>query len=495
MRIEAFDERGLGVGHALGMRLKSRRTLPGDLVRARVLRRRGTNIDAIAVQRIEPSPQRVEPLCAHFASCGGCSFQDLEYAAQLSGLQRLVEKAFAERDLLQGVAVEAVVPAADRWHYRNKMDFTFGTRRWVDPSEPPDSPADFALGLHATQMHSKVIDIQACAIQMPIADAILRTVRQLARERCLPPWDIRTHTGFLRHLVLRTSRSTGEVMVNLVTSSAAPEIIDGYAAAIVAAHPEITTLVQNVTARKASVALGEWERVWHGPGVIRERLLGLTFAIAANSFFQTNSAQAEVLFSIVREEAALTGSEVVFDLYCGTGSIALVLAERARAVVGFEQSTVAVADARRNALENAITNVRFIEGDVLAEVGTDRADGPLPAPDLCVVDPPRAGLHPRLLPRIVALAPRRIVYVSCNSTAAARDIEHLVQHGYAIARIRPIDLFPHTPHVECVIRLERRAAPPAAATPATPEASATLKIPKSPAAAAPFRDPSGLDHA
>jgi 23S rRNA (uracil1939-C5)-methyltransferase len=468
VRIDSFDERGQGVGCVEGMRLRMKRAQPGELVRARVLRRRGAEIDALVVQRIEPSPQGTQPACAHYGSCGGCSFQDLAYSAQLSGLQALVEKAFAARGLLSGVAVEPVVPAADRWHYRNKMDFTFGNRRWIEPSEPPDAPADFALGLHAAQMHSKVIDVRSCTIQMPIADAILNSARRLALERRISPWDIRTHTGLLRHLVLRTARATGEVMVNLVTSSASPEIIDDYAAAIVAAHPQITTLVQNVTLRKSAVALGDWERVLHGPGVIHERLLGLSFAIAANSFFQTNTAQAEALFSIVREEASLSGSEVVFDLYCGTGSIALLLAGAARAVFGFELSPAAVADARRNAAENGIQNARFIEGDVLAGLSPQGTgwteEGPRPAPDLCVVDPPRAGLHPRMLPSVVALAPRRIVYVSCNAAAAARDIEHFVRQGYEIARIRPIDLFPHTPHVECVIRLERRDIQPAEGT-------------------------------
>ena len=217
VRVESFDERGQGIGHVEGMRFRMRRVMPGDLVRARVLRRRGTNIDALAVQRIEPSRDRTSPACAHFGSCGGCSFQDLEYSAQLRGLHALVEQAFSRANLLRGVAVEAVVPASEPWHYRNKMEFTFGNRRWIDPSEPPDSPADFAVGLHATQMHSKVIDVHACSIQSPIADAILATARRLARERHIAPWDLRTHTGLLRHLVLRTARSTAELMVNSTT--------------------------------------------------------------------------------------------------------------------------------------------------------------------------------------------------------------------------------------------------------------------------------------
>jgi len=454
VRIDAFDARGFGVGRSDDLRVRVKRAVPGDLVRARVLRRRGAHIDAIVAEIVAQSARRAEPVCAHFGSCGGCSFQHLEYAAQLEGLRALVEQSFREHGLLRGVSVDAVVPATEPWRYRNKMEFTFGARRWVDPREPPNARADFALGLHAAEMHSKVIDVQSCAIQLPIADRILATARRLARERSLTPWDIRSHTGLLRHLVLRSARSTGELMVNLVTSSAAPELIDDFAAAIVSAHPEITTFVQSVTARKAAVAVGESERVLHGDGLIHERVLGVTFAISANAFFQTNTAQAEQLFAIVREEARLAGGERVFDLYCGGGSIALVLASRALEVVGFEQSSAAVADARRNAQANSIVNARFVEGDVLAAIGTGAAGG-VPRPDVCTIDPPRAGLHPRVLPLVVALAPRRIVYVSCNPAAAARDVEDFTRHGYEIASLRPIDLFPHTPHVECVIRLER----------------------------------------
>jgi 23S rRNA (uracil1939-C5)-methyltransferase len=487
VRVDAFDARGFGIGRTDDLRVRVKRAVPGDLVRARVLRRRGANVDAIVVEVMAPSARRAEPVCAHFGSCGGCSFQHLEYAAQLEGLHALVEQSFREHGLLRGVSVDAVVPADDPWRYRNKMEFTFGARRWIDPREPPNARADFALGLHAAEMHSKVIDVQSCAIQLPIADRILATARRLACERSLAPWDIRSHTGLLRHLVLRSARSTGELMVNLVTSSAAPELIDEFAAAIVSAHPEITTFVQNVTARKAAVAVGESERVLHGDGLIRERILGVTFAISANAFFQTNTAQAEKLFAIVREEARLAGGERVFDLYCGGGSIALVLASGALEVVGFEQSSAAVADARRNARANAIVNTRFVEGDVLAAIGAGAAG--LPRPDVCTIDPPRAGLHPRVLPLVVALAPQRIVYVSCNPAAAARDVEHFTRHGYEIASLRPIDLFPHTPHVECVIRLERVEQRPSVAQRAAKSAHESHRGPASDSERTPDREP------
>lgn len=455
LTIESFDARGRGRAIDGDMRFEVRQGTVGARVRARVLRRHGSNVEAIALETLTRSPHAAEPICEHFRACGGCSFQDLSYDAQLAGLRALVVHAYRSRGLLgaDDSIVAEVVGAPSTSRYRNKMEFTFSNRRWIAPSEPVNAPSGFALGQHASQLFSKVVDVRACPIQATIADAILASVRTLALERALTPWDLKTHTGLLRHLVLRVSGTTGEVLVNLVTSSDSPEIVVPFAREIVARHPEITTFVQNVNTRPASTAIGERENVLFGPGTIRERLCGVTFDISANSFFQTNSAQAERLFEIVREEAGLTGDEILYDLYCGTGTIALVLARHAREVVGFEIVPSAVADARANALRNGITNARFVEGDALAGLSFDG----LPAPDVCVVDPPRAGLHPKLVPRLAALGQRRIVYVSCNPNTAANDVALLATLGWRVRSIRPIDLFPHTPHIESVLRLEKDA--------------------------------------
>jgi 23S rRNA (uracil1939-C5)-methyltransferase len=449
LRIEKFDDRGRARAKLGSVDVHVRRARPGELVKARILRRRGDRAEAYALECIEPSPQAIVARCAHFGTCGGCSLQDQRYESQLAGLQRLVVSAFdAQFD------VDPVVPAAELFRYRNKMEFTFSSRRWVDLAEPQGAEAGFALGLHAARFYRKVIDVRSCAIQSEPCDRILASARELARAAELAPWDVETHTGLLRHLVLRSARATGEIMVHLVTSSppdGRADSVDAYAHAILARHPEITTFVHSINTSNASVARGEFTRAIHGEGVIRERACGITFTISADSFFQTNTAQAEVLFEMIREEAGLTGTELVYDLYCGTGAIALILASQARAVVGFEQVPSAVADARANARQNGLANVQFHAGDVqelLASCSEHR-------PDVVVVDPPRAGLHPRVVPQITQLAPRRIVYVSCNPKTAATDCASLCANGYRVARIRPIDLYPHTPHVECVIRLER----------------------------------------
>jgi 23S rRNA (uracil1939-C5)-methyltransferase len=454
VRVLGFDGRGRSEGESGEYRVRLRRGVPGSVVQARVLRRRRDRVEAVPVETIAPSPNAVSVRCAHAEACGGCSFQDLAYEAQLAGKRELLLQAFASATPPLGIEVDPVLPAPAPYGYRNKMEFAFGSRRYVERHEPENAPAGFALGLHARDLFSKVIDVQGCAIQAPVADGILASARAIALELGLAPWDVRTHTGLLRHLVLRVAQATGEVLVALVTSDESAENVEAFATRLLALHPEITTLVHGVNGRAADTAIAESERVLHGPGTIVERLAGLEFAISAGSFFQTNTRAAEGLVDLVREEAGLAGGEVLWDLYCGTGTLALALARSAREVVGFEIAPSSIADARRNAERNRIANARFFEGDVLA--GLERLPEGLGAPDVVLLDPPRSGLHPRVPTLVGALRARRIVYVSCNPRSAAVDVPRLAAEGYVPGRARPVDLFPHTPHVECVIGLERR---------------------------------------
>ncbi|MFT7487346.1 MAG: 23S rRNA (uracil1939-C5)-methyltransferase, partial [Candidatus Paceibacteria bacterium] len=315
--------------------------------------------------------------------------------------------------------------------------------------------ADFALGLHPAGLFAKVIDLAECHLVFAEGEGILASARELAIEHGLDAWDVYEHKGFLRHLVVRSGFKTGEVMVNLVTFAEDAERFDPYATALLGRHPEITTLIQTIHSGLASVAYGERERVLHGPGFIEEELLGTRFRISARSFFQVNPPQAERLFSIIREEVGERKGEVLYDLYSGAGSISLLLAPVMKEVLAFEQVPEAVADARGNAERNGVQNVRFFEGDVLRELDKTLAeDSLLPRPDVCVVDPPRAGLHPSVPAKLLQLAARRLVYVSCNIHNGAQDIAQLVAGGYRVLRVRPVDMFPHTPHVECVVTLE-----------------------------------------
>ncbi len=460
VEVESIDQRGRAVGVGISRELPEsgewrvllRNAIPGERVLAQVIRRRRDKVEARVSESLRASPDAVASRCAHFGVCGGCSFQNLDYEAQREFKRGNVARIFASRDLLEHCEVEPTVGCAKPWNYRNKMEFTFSNRRWIEEHEPEGVESSFALGLHVPGRYDKVLDITACEIQAPSANAILSSLRRIAREQEIEPWDVHAHVGILRHAVLRVAESTSEIMLNLVTSADAREIVDECAKVLLEAHPEITTLVQNVNTKPASIAVGEWEHVLHGPGVIREEIDGLSFLISAASFFQTNSRQAAVLFRIVREEAACRDTDHVFDVYCGTGSLSLNLARDAGSVVGFELVEEAVVDARRNAESNGLTNATFVAGDVIGTIENHLETHP--APDLIVVDPPRAGVHPRVLMHLAKVGARRMIYVSCNPESASVDIAGLLLAGYRVTRVQPVDLFPHTPHVETVITLE-----------------------------------------
>lgn len=452
---ERLDERGRALGTHEGRTVAIAGAVLGERVQARVTGGRRKGIEARAVEVLEGGSDRVPASCPHATSCGGCSFQELRYGAQLEALHAQLLRVLADLDVPE---VPAVLGMDSPWHYRNKMDFTFGDARWIEPEEPRGAPADFALGLHVRGHYQKVLDVHACAIAFREATGLVNTARELAVAQGLAPWSVREHTGLLRHLVLRRSNATGEILVDLVTTEPAPERVEPFVRALLERHPEITTLVQHANAGVALVAVGDLVAVHRGSGAIEERLNGLAFSISAGSFFQTNTEQAERLVGLVVDWARVAPGEVVFDLYCGCGVFALALARRvgAERVVGFELVESAVADARANAARNGLDGVRFVAGDLartllpeaVAELGLER-------PAVCVVDPPRAGLHERVLHSLVELAPPRIVYVSCNPRSAARDLVFLCGHGWRITSVQPIDLFPHTPHLECVFALER----------------------------------------
>jgi 23S rRNA (uracil1939-C5)-methyltransferase len=453
--LERFDRKGHTLGTSGEYAVRMRGAVPGDRWHVSVKKRRKHTLEAHGLELLEAGEARVEARCQHAEQCGGCSFQACDYDVQVAQKQMIVEEAIAGANWPITPEVDPVLPCPLPWNYRNKMEFTFGARRWIAPEEPQGAESGFALGLHPPGLFSKVINLAECHIVFEGGDRIMTSARDLALEQGLEPWHVFEHTGYLRHLVLRHGVNTNEIMVNLVVSREDPEVFESYAQALIERHPEITTLIETVNSGVASVAYGESERTFYGPGYIEEVLLGTRFRISARSFFQVNTPQAERLFEIVREEAGVNGDEVVYDLYSGAGSIALVLASAVKEVLAFEQVPEAVADAIGNAERNGVGNVRFFEGDVLSELDATLAEGSeLPRPDVCIVDPPRAGLHPAVPPKLLALGARRIVYVSCNIHNGAKDMAHLLEGGYRVTRVRPVDLFPHTPHVECVVTME-----------------------------------------
>lgn len=458
VEFHGFDPKGRSTGRSGPYAVVARRGLPGETARVEVRKRRGDRVDGDHVETRIPSPHAVEARCVHSGTCGGCSFQDLAYDRQLVEKHKGLVKILAGLPLAvpPEELVEDVIPCEEPFGYRNKMDFTFANRRWVEGHEPEGVERDRALGLHVKGFHGKVLDVEACHIQFPLGNPILQATRRLAREHDLSLWDIQAHEGLLRHLVLRHGEATGEVLVQLVTSEEAPERIGPFVEALLAEVPGITTVVQTLNEGLATVAQGDRHLVLHGPGFIRDRLGDVEFRISAPSFFQTNSAQARRMVEVVRGEVAGTGKEVLYDLYCGGGTFALTLARDVRQVIGIELCEPAVEDGRRNARENGIENVSFEAGDMAVLLRPEALDSAgRPPVDVCLVDPPRAGIHPKVRAGLLALSPPRVVWVSCNLSAAIPDLEILLGEGWELRRVVPLDLFPHTPHVECVLTLER----------------------------------------
>lgn len=455
---------------------------PGDVTRCqitKVRRKQGDNgrcyAEAIFLERIAESERTVHVPCKHFGNfrlggrgCGGCTSMQVPYELQLQLKQVQMNNLFAKL-CGDGLVVKEVLRCEKTLHYRNKMEFSFG-RRWYETGGQPDPEGlqgagdyEYALGLHAPQRYDKVIRIEECFIQEAVCNSILQYVTERCRLLLLEPYDIKRGEGYMRSVVLRTATNCEgklEVMVNFVTSPClVPDRLVPLALEIKNRFPEVVCVVQNITGVRGTFVIEEGlERLLTGERAhLEQRLGGMNFRISSNSFFQTNGEQSQVLYGEVRKAAKLTKDDVLLDLFCGTGTIGLSLAADVGKVIGYDLVHSAINDARVNAKRNGITNAVFEQGnlDKLCSIPTSDFS----KSDVIIVDPPRAGLHPDLVRFLAACDAKRIVYVSCNPTSQERDIgviQSLAPNKFSITSIQPVDMFPHTPHIECVVAMERR---------------------------------------
>jgi len=443
---------GRGIARLDGLAVFVQNTVPGDRGVIQITRRKKNFAEAYLVELTEPSPDRVEAPCRYSGVCGGCSWQFLRYEKQLEYKGRHVAESLEHIGGIKDVPVHPTVPSPAVFAYRNKMEFTCSDRRWLMPAELKDPSAEkgFAVGLHVPGTFHKVIDTQACLLQPGSGDRILSEIRDGIQSSGRPVYGLRSHAGFWRFVVLRSSTASGRWLVNLVTAFEDLAALRPLAERLCAAFPEIIGVVNHVTARKAAIAVGEFERPIAGETALRDRIGRFDFAISATSFFQTNTRSAERLYDIVADFAGLNGGETVLDMYSGTGTIPILLSDRCREVIGIEMVASAVADARTNCRINGIANCRFLLGDI-----SDCLPGLEERPDVVVIDPPRVGMAKEVVQEVLRRAPQRMVYVSCNPATLARDLG-LLQASYQVLEIQPIDMFPHTFHVESVARLARR---------------------------------------
>jgi 23S rRNA (uracil1939-C5)-methyltransferase len=412
--------------------------LPGETVLAEITRSRPRFDYGTVREILTPSDLRVPARCVHFGYCGGCRWQDLQYPAQLHYKKKQVVECLKRIGGLETVQVEDVIGSVELFGYRNKMEFSFHTTE----------EGGFTLGLHHRGEFDKVFDLKECHLQPELGTRIVDWVREFVIRNGLAAYDVNRHTGYMRFLVLRTARRTGQAMVNLVTNRGPFPDQAAMVKELREAFPEVVTIVHNQTGKKSNVAVGEIEKVLYGTGFIEERLFERHFRIRANSFFQTNTTQTESLYRAALDLLEPSPTDRLLDLYCGTGSIGLLVSEFVSEVVGVELVADAVAVARENAEINEIENVTFFHGDVKDYLKSlTAAERPF---QIIVVDPPRAGLHPKTLKRLLRLSTEKILYISCNPATFARDAKFLVDNGYGLSRIRPVDMFPHAVHIELV---------------------------------------------
>ena len=453
--IEAVAAEGKAIAKVDGTVVFVQFAVPGDIVDVRITKKKKNYMEGCIIRIVKPSEKRLEPFCSHFGVCGGCKWQPLPYEMQLQAKQQQVYDQLVRIGHLDIPEIQPIIPSEKTVFYRNKLEFTFSSRRWIEAGEDPESltPAERqGLGFHVGRFFDKVLDIKHCWLQEEPSDSIRLFIKRYALEHNLEFFDIREHRGFLRNMIVRNNLK-GDVMLILCfyheDAAARTALLD----AVSDAFPRITSLWYVING-KANDSISDLDCIlYKGEDAIYEEMEGLRFKIGPKSFYQTNSLQAYRLYSTARDFADLKGNETVYDLYTGTGTIAQFISKHAAKVIGIEYVPEAIADARINAENNGITNCEFFAGD-MKDVLTPGFIEEHGKPDVIILDPPRAGIHPDVAGVILDASPERIVYVSCNPASQARDLAILAEK-YEITAVRPVDMFPHTHHVEnvCALRL------------------------------------------
>lgn len=456
VKIEAVAAEGKSLAHVDGTVVFVEFAVPGDIVNVKVTKKKKNYMEGFILEIVKPSEDRLQPFCEHFGICGGCRWQPLPYDMQLKAKQQQVWDQLVRIGHLEIPDISPILPSDKTKYYRNKLEFTFSNKRWIYNNEDPDSLTDeerLGLGFHVGKFFDKVLDIKHCSLQPEPSNEIRLFIREYAVTHNLEFYNIRENTGFLRNIIIRNNQ-VGDVMLTVCFAYDDQDKIVPMLDAIAAEFPQIKSL-HYVINEKLNDSISDLDCIlYKGDDAIWETMGKLKFKIGPKSFYQTNSEQAYKLYSVAKEFAALTGNEVVYDLYTGTGTIAQFISDKASKVIGIEYVKEAIEDARINAEANGITNCTFFDGDMKDILTADfiKEHG---KPEVMIIDPPRAGMHPDVVKVIMEAAPERIVYVSCNPASQARDLA-MMSPMYEITAVQPVDMFPHTMHVEnvCALKLK-----------------------------------------
>ncbi|HMK26284.1 MAG TPA: 23S rRNA (uracil(1939)-C(5))-methyltransferase RlmD [Chitinophagaceae bacterium] len=474
MLIEDFAAEGKSLARWEGKVVFVERTVPGDVVDIFLYKNKKDWAEGYPLTFHQLSPDRVTPFCEHFGDCGGCQWQMVAYEDQLKFKQQQVKDALQRIGKIPLPDLLPIVGAKDDRYYRNKLEYTFGTMKYIPEAEyqrAPPAPlnppqggtsedssiskilSEGAVGFHAKGLFDKVVDIHRCHLQSEPSNEIRETIREYAQANNLSFYDVRHHTGYLRNIQIRIC-STGEVMVNVIVAEDDDEKTKRLLQYLQEKVPSITTLLYTVNT-KWNDSLHDLEPVtFSGKGYVIEKLEDFQFKIGPKSFFQTNTSQGERLYKIARDFAELTGKEIVYDLYCGTGSIGIFVSKKAGKIIGVEMIEAAIEDAKENAAMNNLSTAEFIAGNVI-DICNDEFFETHGRPDVIITDPPRMGMHPKLVNKLLEIAAPVIVYVSCNPATQGRDL-NLLGEKYEVTKVQPVDMFPHTHHIENVVQLKLR---------------------------------------
>ncbi|MCC6288033.1 MAG: 23S rRNA (uracil(1939)-C(5))-methyltransferase RlmD [Chitinophagaceae bacterium] len=458
--VEDYAAEGRSLARVDGKVIFIEGAVPGDIVDIRLSKSKKDWAEGKAIHFQSYSPDRVDPFCEHFGTCGGCKWQMLPYAKQLQYKQNEAVQNLKRLGRIALPEISPILGCDSNVRYRNKLEFTFSNKRYktweelraIDASgeKKEENPA---LGFHVPRLFDKVIDIHTCHLMNEPTNLIKNTIRTFAIERGYPFYDIRNHTGWLRTLVIRVC-TTGEVMVNICLAYEDKEEQKILFDHLLKTVPSITTLLYTINPKKNDSIYDLEPVAYYGNGFINEQLENYIFKIGPKSFFQTNSRQGERLYKVTRDFAELTGSEVVYDLYCGTGSIGIFVSAQAKKIIGVEVIAEAIEDAKENARLNKVHHAEFFAGDVI-DICDDAFFAVHGKPDVLITDPPRAGMHEKLVQKLIEIKAPKIVYVSCNTATQARDLQ-LLDNYYEVTRVQPVDMFPHTHHIENVAQLRLR---------------------------------------
>ena len=430
---------------------------PGDKVIAKIRKIRSSYAEAKVKEILTKSPLRIKANCKYFGVCGGCKAQDLDYEQQTKFKEEQVKDIFERIGGFNDLNIEPIIPAEKIFYYRNKMEYSFADKRWLSEDEIgsmqeiPDK--DFALGLHIPGLYDKVLDIDGCWLQSEVSNGILNFTREFFKNQQILPYSAQKHTGFLRNLVIKQSFLKNDLMVNLVVSEENERLLMQYKEELLNHFPQITTIVYNINKKLSQVAYGDYEIISHGSGFIYDLIGKWKFRVSANSFFQTNTSQAEKLYSTAFEFAEFKGNEIVYDLYSGAGTIPIFISGNVKQIYGFESVAPAIEDAKVNIGLNNVTNFEPMLVDLNKSFIPVIQENRCQRPDVIIADPPRSGMNPKTVKDILELMPKKIVYISCNPSTQARDIKLLCEGGYKLVKLRPVDMFPHTYHIENVALL------------------------------------------